>query len=175
MGKINASKGGAAVWAVVAVIVIAAIAFIASRGPEDEPSRENGQAAGGTVEEGSGQNPGPAGTMPEGSGASVGAGAAADVGVDMLATREFKVNGGSMYFDPKEIRVNRGERVRIVFTNVEGFHDWVIDEFSAKTGRLQAGQTQTIEFVADKAGTFEYYCSVGNHRQQGMKGNLIVE
>ena len=32
-----------------------------------------------------------------------------------------------------------------------------------------------VEFVASIAGTFEYYCSVGEHRAKGMKGNLIVE
>jgi plastocyanin len=29
--------------------------------------------------------------------------------------------------------------------------------------------------VADKKGTFEYYCSVGQHRALGMKGKLVVE
>ena len=56
-------------------------------------------------------------------------------------------------------------------------HDWVIDEFSARAKQIQAGETDTVEFVANKKGTFEYYCSVGNgfHRQQGMVGKLIVE
>jgi len=54
-------------------------------------------------------------------------------------------------------------------------HDFVVDEFGAKTDTLQTGQSDTITFVADKTGTFEYYCSVGNHRAMGMKGNLIVK
>lgn len=33
----------------------------------------------------------------------------------------------------------------------------------------------SVTFVADETGTFEYYCSVGNHRGQGMIGKLIVE
>ncbi len=78
-------------------------------------------------------------------------------------------------FSQKEIRVKKGDTVKIQFTNKEGFHDWVIDEFNARTKQLQAGQTETIEFVADKTGTFEYYCSVGQHRANGMVGKLIVE
>ena len=74
-----------------------------------------------------------------------------------------------------ELRVNVGDRVRIVFTNEEGFHDWKIDEFNAATKRVNGGQTDTIEFVADKKGTFEYFCSVATHRQMGMRGNLIVQ
>jgi nitrite reductase (NO-forming) len=71
--------------------------------------------------------------------------------------------------------VKLGETVRINLTNEQGFHDWVIDEFNARTKQINAGQTDTVEFVADKVGTFEYYCSVGNHRQMGMIGKLIVE
>jgi len=91
------------------------------------------------------------------------------------AVRSFVITGDSFSFDPKEIRVKRGDKVQIVFRNVEGFHDWVIDEFGARTQKIQAGQTDTIEFFADRVGTFEYYCSVGSHRQMGMRGNLIVQ
>jgi plastocyanin len=54
-------------------------------------------------------------------------------------------------------------------------HDLRIDEFNAKTSVIQGGQTQTIEFIADKTGSFEYYCSVGTHRQMGMRGTLTVK
>lgn len=89
--------------------------------------------------------------------------------------KEFALSAANFRFSESEIRVKRGDRVRIVFTNVEGMHDWVIDEFNSRTDVISAGESQTVEFVADKAGTFEYYCSVGNHRAMGMKGSLIVE
>jgi len=85
------------------------------------------------------------------------------------------VEGGSFYFKPNEIKVKKGEKVKITFTNAGGMHDFVIDEFNVKSEMLQDGATTTVEFTPDKAGTFEFYCSVGNHRQMGMKGNLIVE
>lgn len=87
----------------------------------------------------------------------------------------FVVVGARFKFSVTEMKVRVGDRVKVVFQNVDGIHDWKIDEFHAATKRLQAGQSETIEFVAAKAGTFEYYCSVANHRQLGMKGNLIVE
>ena len=75
-----------------------------------------------------------------------------------------------------DLKVKQGDRVRVVFNNEEGFHDFVIDEFSgARTKQMAAGNTETIEFVADKKGTFEYYCSVGQHRDNGMYGKFIVE
>ncbi len=85
------------------------------------------------------------------------------------------VSGNSFSYDPKEITVKKGDTVRIVFTNTEGFHDWVIDEFNARTPKIPAGQVSTIEFVANKTGSFQYYCSVGSHRAQGMWGTLVVQ
>jgi plastocyanin len=91
------------------------------------------------------------------------------------AEKTFTVTASSFKFDPAEMKVKKGDKVTIVFKNSGGMHDWVIDEFDAGTKQLPAGGTETISFVADKVGTFEYYCSVGNHRQMGMKGTLIVE
>lgn len=94
---------------------------------------------------------------------------------DNQQVRTFDVEGKPFEFTPKEIKVKKGDMVVINFTNTEGFHDWVIDEFNARTKQIPAGQTETIQFVADKTGTFEYYCSVPTHRQKGMVGKLIVE
>jgi plastocyanin len=91
------------------------------------------------------------------------------------SVKAFTVTGNNFAFDLKEMKVKKGDRVRVTFKNAEGFHDWRLDEFTAATQKLQAAQEETVEFVADKAGTFEYYCSVGKHRAMGMKGNLIVE
>lgn len=89
--------------------------------------------------------------------------------------KSFTVDGGNFIFTPTLISVNKGDTVRITFKNVEGFHDLIIDEFNAKTKQLSAGQEETIQFVADKVGTFEYYCSVGSHRAMGMVGTLEVK
>lgn len=94
---------------------------------------------------------------------------------DESAVKEFAVEGSSFAFNPTQIRVKEGDRVKIVFTNKNGMHDWVLDEFDVRTKVTSAGQSDTVEFVANKKDTFEYYCSIGNHRQQGMVGNLIVE
>src|SRR3989344_6748098 len=89
--------------------------------------------------------------------------------------KEFTVTGSAFKFDPTEIRVNKGDRVKIAFKNAGGTHDFRLDEFGVKTNIIQGEQEETVDFVANKAGSFEYYCSVANHRQMGMKGMLIVE
>ncbi len=95
---------------------------------------------------------------------------------DAMVAGEIKVTGKNFAFDPKEIRVKKGEKVTIVFTSEGGImHDFVVDELNVATKQLTAGQSETVEFTPTQAGTFEFYCSVGNHRAMGMVGNLIVE
>ena len=102
-------------------------------------------------------------------------GTAEGVMMDRGNVKEFTVEGQPFSFTPNKITVKRGDTVKINFVNKEGFHDFTIDEFNARTKQLQAGQSETIEFVADQTGEFEYYCSVGNHRAQGMVGTLTVQ
>lgn len=93
------------------------------------------------------------------------------------ATKEktFNLTGGNFYFTPNKITVNKGDKVTIIFTSNGGVHDFVIDEFQAKTALVMTGKTAQVSFVADKTGTFQFYCSVGQHRQLGMVGALIVK
>ncbi|MEK7176828.1 MAG: plastocyanin/azurin family copper-binding protein [Patescibacteria group bacterium] len=90
------------------------------------------------------------------------------------AVKEFTVDNEMFSFKPSSLTVNKGDTVKITFRNTGGTHDLKIDEFKAATRLLSTGEQQTITFVADKAGSFEYYCSVGNHRAQGMWGTLTV-
>lgn len=87
----------------------------------------------------------------------------------------FTVDGGNFYFSPNIITVKRGDTVNIRFRNVGGMHDLVVEGYEVATKKLQSGDEDTISFVADTAGSFEYYCSIGTHRQMGMKGVLVVE
>ena len=87
----------------------------------------------------------------------------------------FTVTAKNFSFTPAEMRVNKGDTVKIILNNTEGFHDLVIDEFKVKVNKITAGTTETVKFIADKSGQFEYYCSIGDHRAKGMRGTLIVQ
>ncbi len=93
---------------------------------------------------------------------------------DTPPLKQFTVTGQNYSFSPSTMTVKKGDKVRITFKNVDGFHDLKIDEFTVATKKIGTGEQEVIEFVADKVGAFEYYCSVGNHRAMGMKGTLIV-
>ncbi len=90
-------------------------------------------------------------------------------------TKVVKVEAGSFYFNPKEIRVKVGDKVGIELTAKDMMHDFNIDELEVDGPVIKAGETTTIEFTAEEVGEFEYYCSVGQHRANGQVGTLIVE
>ncbi len=100
---------------------------------------------------------------------------------DTNPVKEFSINSyteiidGKYYpkFSPNEITVNKGDRVKIKITNTKGTHDFKIDEFNVYT-ETPLNQEVIIEFTADKAGSFEYYCTKTGHRQAGHWGTLKV-
>jgi plastocyanin len=91
--------------------------------------------------------------------------------------RNFDITASNFKFTTlanSDITVKKGATVTINLAVANGSHDLVIDEFNARTEQMSAGSSGDVTFVADKVGTFEYYCSVGNHRGMGMVGKLIV-
>jgi plastocyanin len=89
--------------------------------------------------------------------------------------RVVEVRGVNYSYDVSEIKVKKGETITINFESTDGFHDFVIDELAVATKKVQPGTKTSVTFTADKVGSFEYYCSVGSHRAQGMSGVLTVE
>lgn len=84
---------------------------------------------------------------------------------------------GSFYFSPNVLTFAPGSTVTLDLNNVEGFHDFVIDEFDVKTDTIAAGETERVTFtIPDNAsGEYTFYCSIGNHREQGMEGTIVVQ
>lgn len=89
--------------------------------------------------------------------------------------KEFTIKGSSFKYEPSQIKVNKGDKVKITFQDEGGTHDLTIDEFGVRSKRITTGEKETLEFVADKTGSFSYYCSVPGHRASGMVGTLVVE
>lgn len=89
--------------------------------------------------------------------------------------RVVAVEGGSFYYKPDKITAKVGEKIRIELKSVDMMHDFVIDELNVRTQIIKSGDTGVVEFTPTEAGEFEFYCSVGNHKAQGMVGTLVVE
>ncbi|MFQ5690151.1 MAG: Sec-dependent nitrous-oxide reductase [Gemmatimonadota bacterium] len=66
------------------------------------------------------------------------------------------------HFNPEHIEVRRGEHVVLHITNIEqardATHGFAIDKYNVNLS-LEPGESQTVRFVADRAGVFPFYCT----------------
>ena len=77
-------------------------------------------------------------------------------------------------YDMENINATVGQTVNINFVNEGALeHNFIIDEFGIDN-LLQAGDTSTVSFTLEKAGSYEYYCNVAGHLEAGMKGIILV-
>jgi len=89
-------------------------------------------------------------------------------------TRVIEVTAKKYAFVPDPIVVNQGEKVRLMITAVDVDHGFGLTAYKINK-TLPKGQVQTVEFVADKAGTFPIHCTVFcGMGHMGMKASLIV-
>ena len=89
--------------------------------------------------------------------------------------KEFKMTAKQFAFEPSTIEVNRGDKVRLIVTSLDVPHGIAIKEYGINE-RLEPGKPATIEFTADKQGTFTAFCSVFcGSGHSGMKGKIIVK
>lgn len=92
------------------------------------------------------------------------------------AQKEIAVSGDEYSFSPSSISVANGETVKITFKNMGNLpHNLTIAELGVATKTISAGQEDSVMVMADKTGTYAFYCAIGNHRQQGMEGKLEVK
>jgi cytochrome c oxidase subunit II len=91
------------------------------------------------------------------------------------AGKEFRLTARKYQFSPTMISVKQGDRVRLIITAIDADHGFKLEAFNI--GRtLSKGEPVTIEFTADRTGSFPFecshFCGLG-HRK--MKGQLTVE
>ncbi len=86
-----------------------------------------------------------------------------------------KMTAKKFAFEPSTVTVNKGDKVRLEITSADTVHGFSLSAFNVSAD-LEPGKTSVVEFVADKAGTFTFSCSVfcgAGHG--GMTGTLIVK
>lgn len=90
--------------------------------------------------------------------------------IDLVA--ESPESGG---WSPEIVTVNKGDRVRLRITSRDVVHGFAIGQMDIDAGRIMPGDVMMVDFVADRAGRFTYYCDVWcspNHPR--MRGVLEV-
>jgi len=88
--------------------------------------------------------------------------------------KEIKMTAKQFAFEPGVIEINKGDKVKLIVTSVDVPHGISIPEYGINE-RLNPGNPVTIEFTADKQGTFTAFCSVFcGSGHSNMKGKIVV-
>ena len=114
------------------------------------------------------------------------------------ARTEIAVEASDFAYQPASITVPAGEPVTITLNNVGKVeHDFVVEKINATdvsasdTGPAahhmggqeadydlhffaRAGDTETLQFTALEAGTYEIFCTIEGHKAAGMVAELVV-
>ena len=75
------------------------------------------------------------------------------------AERHFRIEASSFQYAPEAIHVNPGDHVTIDLVSTDVVHGLYIDGYDLNV-TADPGQTATLSFVANQAGSFRMRCSV---------------
>jgi nitrite reductase (NO-forming) len=77
-------------------------------------------------------------------------------------------------FSPTSLQVPLGQKVTFTLNNTgQVEHDFTI-QTAGFSLTAKPGQTATADATFDKAGTFDFFCSIAGHKDAGMKGSMMV-
>ena len=78
-------------------------------------------------------------------------------------------------WEPAEIQVTVGERVRLLLRTADGLHGIELKKFKIAKEIPRGNKPVTVEFTADEAGRFPFLCSeYCGDGHDDMKGVLVV-
>ena len=78
-------------------------------------------------------------------------------------------------WEPAEIQVTVGERVRLVLRTADGLHGIELKKFKISKEIPRGNKPVTVDFTADEAGRFPFLCSeFCGDGHDDMKGVLVV-
>ena len=88
--------------------------------------------------------------------------------------REFTLVARDFAFTPSRLEVLQDDLVKITIQSADVAYSFTIDDYRLSR-RIPAGGSTTIEFRADRPGTFPFYSNMtSDARHAKMRGELIV-
>jgi heme/copper-type cytochrome/quinol oxidase subunit 2 len=73
--------------------------------------------------------------------------------------RTFRIDARQFAYSPAELQVNPGDRVTIQLVSNDVVHGLYVDGYGISV-QADPGQTASVSFVANKAGSFRFRCNV---------------
>ena len=71
----------------------------------------------------------------------------------------FRIDARQFAYSPSELKVNPGDQVTIELVSQDVVHGLYVDGYNVSV-EADPGQTAALSFIADKAGSFRFRCSV---------------
>ncbi len=99
----------------------------------------------------------------------------------------FSLGAGTITAPGPSLTVNVGDEVTLTLTNEHPFavqHSFAVvadkddllgELWESKTVAINIGESTSVTFTPDEAGSYFYICTIGEHRNSGMWGEFIVE
>lgn len=89
-------------------------------------------------------------------------------------TKEIALLAEDIEWSTNLIEAEPGQMIELTITNTGALdHDFVIEELDLDI-LLTPGQSETVTFIVDEAGIYEYICNIPGHQDAGMVGNLVI-
>lgn len=73
--------------------------------------------------------------------------------------RTFRIDAHQFAYSPSELKVNAGDKVTLELVSNDVVHGLYVDDYNISV-EADPGQTATLSFVADTAGSFRFRCNV---------------
>jgi heme/copper-type cytochrome/quinol oxidase subunit 2 len=88
--------------------------------------------------------------------------------------REFTVTAKDFHFSPSRLEVNQDDLVKLTVRSQDVAYSVTIDEYRMSK-RVPAGGETTLEFRADRTGTFPFYSNLtSDARHKDTRGEIVV-
>lgn len=95
-----------------------------------------------------------------------------EAGEILLVARTVERGGWS----PARIVVRQGQKVRLRILSADVTHGFQLLHFGVNAGAIKTGSAKVVEFTADRAGEFPFYCGVRcSPLHMALMGTLVVE
>jgi len=99
----------------------------------------------------------------------------AQSGGNATQTKEVQMTAKKYEFSPNTVEVTAGTKIIFKITAEDREHGFQIAGSKDGCVKIKKGETATVEYLAEKAGTIEFkccvYCGLGHG---GMKGKIVV-
>ncbi|MBI5875326.1 MAG: cupredoxin domain-containing protein [Deltaproteobacteria bacterium] len=98
-------------------------------------------------------------------------------GIAVSQDVSFEVKAYKDRWEPSSITIKKGQKVSIKFTSLDVDHSVELDEFGLKEVKIPEKDSVTLEFTADKTGTFSFPCVkyCGWRHLVGMRPRLEIK